>query len=135
MPKWIRRDVAPSGSTGNNTHTGVEIDPSVDVSQLLLEFIVETIGTTVTYKWQVAPEDPSVVSDANATWTDLNYIPWGDATETVAAATRARTTVSTDTLVPFVGTKAKQIFRRIRLVTTANTGVTYRGVVAGLDTA
>lgn len=137
MAKWIRREAAPTGSTGNNTHPGIEIDPSIDVSQLLLEFIVEAIGATptVTYKWQVAPEDPGNVPDANATWVDLNYILWGDTTEAVVAATRARTTASTDTVIPFLGTKAKQIFRRIRLVTSANTNVTYRAVIAGLDTS
>lgn len=135
MSRWLKRLIAPAGSAGNATHPSFEIDPSIDVSQLVLQFIVEAAGATptVTYKYQVSADDPAV-SDANSTWSDLNYVPFQDGTETVAATTRARTAVGSDTLIPFMGTKARQIFRKIRLVTTLNTNVTYRSEIAGLDT-
>lgn len=135
MSDWLKKKIAAEGSAGNNTHPSVEIDPSIDVSQFVLQFIVEAAGATptVTYKYQVSADDPSV-TDANSTWSDLNYVPFQDGTETVAAATRARTTVGSDTLIPFMGTKARQIFRKIRLVTTLNTNVTYRSELSGLDT-
>lgn len=135
MARWIRREAAPSGSIGNNTHPGVEIDPGIDMSAILLSFFVEAVGgtPTVTYKWQVSADDPNTVSDVNATWTDLNYIVYGDATEAVVTATRARTAVGSDIVVPFVGAKARQIIRRIRLVTSLNTNVTYRAIVSGID--
>lgn len=135
MARWVKKLAAPEGSTGNNTHPGVEIEPSIDLAGLLLSFIVEVVGATptVTYKWQVSADDPSTITDANAVWTDLNYILHGDTTEAVVAATRARTAVGSDTVVPFLGAKARQLFRRIRLVTSANTNVQYRAVVTGVD--
>lgn len=136
MARWLKRQIAPSGSTGNNTHASVELDPGVEFAQLILQFIVEIIGATptVTYKWQVSADDPDV-TDANSVWIDLPYVIQGDSAETAATATRARTTVGSDTVYPVIGTKTRQIFRKIRLVTSANTNVTYRAELKGLDTA
>ena len=120
------------GQTGNNTHPSVELPP--DFEQSILNFVVEAIGATptVTYKWQVSFDGPEV-SDANSLWFDAQYTVPLDTAETFVATTRVRTTVSSDPLSPYLGAKVKSVPRKIRLVTTANTNVTYRGEALGRD--
>jgi hypothetical protein len=123
------------GQTGNNTHPSVEIP--ADFDQLIATFICEATGATptITYKWQVT-FDPPEVSDANAQWTDLAYVVLAaaeDAGETFVTTTRTVTTVGRDSVLPYTGTKTQALPRRMRLVTTANTNITYRGEVQGRD--
>jgi hypothetical protein len=113
-------DAAPAGSTGNNTHAGVAVDGYEDVVTLVLEFIVSAIGATptVSFKWQGALEGPEV-SDAASNWFDLDVLPEGTATEAVTQ------TVTTVGAFPSSVEIARRPVRKIRLVTSANTNVTY----------
>jgi hypothetical protein len=136
MAKWIRQILAPGASTGNNTHASQETSPAIDQEQIALNFIIEAVGATptVSYKYQYTDDDPGIL-DANAAWKDLDYILQGDEAETVVsgATLRTVTALGTDTIIPFLGTKSRQIMRRIRLVTSANTNVTYRAELQGID--
>ena len=137
MAKWFRQLACPQGSTGNVTFPSIEVPPDVDQDAFILSFIVEAVGATptVTYKWQYSLDDPSI-SDANATWFDLLYHLPGVTPEVApVATTRARTAVSTDPLLPTQGAAKKELYRRVRLVTSANTNVTFRGEVIGLDSS
>lgn len=132
MAVWGKLYAADSGSTGNNTHTSKEIPPEWENSAGV--FVVEAVGATptVTYKWQYSLDEYSV-TDANATWFDLDYVLPGTA-DTVANATRARTAVGADIVYPFIGVGGRFV-RRFRLVTTLNTNVTYRAYFMGADRA
>jgi hypothetical protein len=112
--------LAPAGSTGNNTHNSVHIE---GYDALSVEFVVEAIGATptVTWKVQASPDDVSV-SDANAHWYDLGYVT--DASDTISVATQVSTTVGAKII--FLSNPAARKYRRFRVVTSANTNVTYR---------
>jgi hypothetical protein len=113
--------ITAGGQTGNNTHAGV---PIVGYSALAFEFVVEVAGATptVTWKIQASPDDLSV-TDGNAHWYDLGYIT--DATDTISVATRTATAAGAQ--IEFISNPVARQYRRFRLVTTANTNVTYRG--------
>jgi hypothetical protein len=114
----LKTEAAATGSTGNATHTAREVDSPSD-APVAFQFIVEAIGATptVTYKWQGSVDGTN--------FFDLAYIT--DATATEAVTTRARTTVSADIL--FLALPQARVYRHYRLVTSANTNVTYRAEI------
>jgi hypothetical protein len=118
-----RTAAAPTGSTGNNNHAGVGANPSAD--KVALEVIVEAIGATptVTYKLQATLDDDSV-ADAFADWFDVELLP---AASETAVATDTKTAVGV--YVYYLAQSAVRFGRRYRLVTSANTNVTYRANV------
>lgn len=124
MSTVLRSLTAPAGSTGNNTHPSIGI-PSVS-ARLAMTIVVEAQGATPTITWkaQVSIDDTSV-SDANSTWYDLLYVT---PTTNDTAATTARVTTALGTDVVFPDTfNDTRFWRKVRLVTTANTNTTYRG--------
>lgn len=111
--------LAPTGTTGNNTHGSVRL-PSV-AHLLAIAFIAEAVGTTVTWKTQ-GTIDPDATADGSAAWFDLPYVL--PSTDTLAQVGIVRTTVGEDLI--WLAQSHIRFFRRVRLVTSANTGVTYR---------
>lgn len=122
-------NLAPTGSTGNVTGTGLNVNPPCD--SVAFKFVVEVAGATptVTFKIQGCVDDPSV-SDANATWVDVPYITSN--TDTVATTTQTATAVGGTVFFLDVAAGAR-FFRRYRVVTTANTNVTFRCEAYCLD--
>jgi hypothetical protein len=119
--------LAPNGSTGNNTHTGVSLDAAIEAAGI--HFVVEAAGATptVTFKVQGCLDD-ATVTDANAAWQDLAYLPAG--TDTVATATQ--TVIAPGTTVEFFDlASGARFYRRYRVVTTANTNITYHATLFG----
>lgn len=113
--------LAANGSTGNNTHTGVAIGPNADAVEF--EFVVEAAGATptVTFVVQGTDDDPSV-ADGSANWVAIEYFPAGsdtasNANQTVTAVGATWFSLDTESTARF--------YRRFRLVTTANTNITY----------
>jgi hypothetical protein len=104
--------LAPSGSTGNNTHSAVQLGGSYEA--IAFQFEVEAAGTTVTWKVQGSLDGES--------FFDLAYIT--DASDTVATAGKTVTTVSKQVI--FLSNPVARRYRYFRLVTSANTGITYR---------
>jgi hypothetical protein len=100
------------------------VNPGVE--RLAIEFITEAVGATptVTYKVQGTLAD-GAISDANAGWVDVPYVT--DATDTLSQATRSMT--ATGSQVAWLSNAQGRFFRRLRLVTSANTNVTYRALV------
>jgi hypothetical protein len=120
----VRSLLAPSGSTGNNTHTSIGF-PDVNARYAMV-LDVEAVGATPTITWKVQVSiDDTSVSDANSTWYDLLYVT-PTTNDTAVTTTRVVTAVGSDVVFPDTFYDAR-FWRKIRLVTTANTNVTYRG--------
>ncbi len=111
--------LAAATSTGNNTHTSVAV--SGDSGALAFKFDITAVGgtPTVTFKIQGTMDDNVV--DASADWFDIAVIPADTTTPGTQVVTQTKTAVSVNMSFIPVHTFAK----RIRLVTTANTNVTY----------
>lgn len=105
--------LAPVGSTGNNTHAAVTLPDRYD--GLVMQMNVTAVGATptITYKFQGS-------MDAT-TWFDVAYVT--DANDTVAVATRSMTSVTSQ--IQFLSNPVARSYKYLRLVTSANTNVTY----------
>jgi hypothetical protein len=124
MSTILRSLTAPSGSTGNNTHQSIGI--SQVSSRIAATLIVEAVGATPTITWkvQVSMDDTSV-TDANSTWFDLLYVT-PTTNDTAVTTARVVTAVGLDVVFPDTFYDAR-FWRKVRLVTSSNTNVTYRG--------
>ena len=109
-------DLAPAGSTGNNSHNAVGAGPPS--GRIALEFNAEAVGATptVTYSLQGSMQDSPGSND----WEAIALIPPGSDTP---ATTRAVTAVGRT--VNHMSQGQSRFFKKYRLVTTANTNVTY----------
>ena len=119
--------LAAAGSTGNATHASVAVPSGVDV--LLVEFEVTAIGATptVTYDVQVSLDDPAI-PDASSDWVSPFGLKSSSATEADIAGTVTTVSVEAWTL-----DLLKRPCRKVRLVTSANTNVTYEADLHGVD--
>jgi hypothetical protein len=113
--------MAVTGTTGNNTSAGVGLSPAANRAAFL--FVVEAVGggPTVTYKFQ-GTLDVATVTDANANWADLLVLPIGSDTATAAPTALTATGVT----IHYLAQAHTRFVRRVRVVTSANTNVTYR---------
>ena len=117
--------LAPVGSTGNNNHTAITGVESART--LAIEFQVEAAGATPTVSFQVqgavnrdaANLDGQPASDV---WDNLALIV---SDSTTAASSAAVTKTATGTFIYFVSGMDLRRWRKIRLVTSANTNITY----------
>ena len=117
--------LAPVGSTSNNTHASVSTDADLDA--LSLEFEITAVGGTPTVSWLFqGSNDPVDVPDASSDWHALEVIP-DDAAAEIA-------TVQTKTAVGVYGASVdlkRRPVTKVRLVTSANTNVTYEAEAYG----
>lgn len=107
--------LAAKASTGNNTHAGVECGGVYD--QVAVQFVVEAVGATPTVTWKVQG------SADGLNWYDMIYIT--DASDTPAVAAEVDTVVGAS--IHFLANAPSRKYDWFRLVTSANTNVTYRG--------
>src|SRR5262245_4086002 len=119
--------MAATGSTGNNTHAGVGVSPAAKRRAAVL--VVEAVGATPTISVKLqATLDPPNIPDGSANWFDIAYMLEGSG---AAAAPVEQSVVRTVTAVGaypmYVSQGHTRYARRFRLVTSANTNVTYRG--------
>lgn len=114
--------LANPGSTGNNTHQSVGIAPMAEKICALLT--IEAVGATptITAKIQGSLDDPSL-ADGASNWFDLPFVT--DTNDTVAASL-VKTGVGAFPMWLSLASVARFV-RKFRLVTSANTNVTYRG--------
>lgn len=114
--------LAPVGSTGNNTHSGVGVHPSAyNIAGVL---VIEAVGATPTITAKLQGSMDSA-ADGSSNWFDLAVIEPGSDTST--ASPSAKTGVGS---YPFyVSLSNIKFVRKVRLVTSANTNVTYRGEI------
>lgn len=120
---YTKAKLAPLLSTGNNTHSSQSVPDSAEA--LSVAFNVTAVGgsPTVTYKLQGSLDDKNVADSASA-WFDLILLP-GDSD--TAAVSFVKTTVAT--FAQFLSI-ARMNIRKVRLVTSANTNVTYNADLA-----
>jgi hypothetical protein len=122
MPAFVGpATLAAAATTGNNSHASIK--PSPDGDKLAVAFVVEAVGATptITYKLQ-GTFDSDNVADASANWFDLMLLPSDNET---AAVSKTVTAVGQST--SYLAQASVRFVRRVRLVTSANTNVTYRG--------
>jgi hypothetical protein len=107
--------LAPTGTTGNVTlpaGVGYQIDPSAVVTAV--QIVTEIAGTTCTYTVQGSLD--------GVNWYPLAYLT--DASDTVAVAAVTRTTLGTSVL--FLSQPLSRRYKYYRVVSSANTGQTFR---------
>ena len=115
MAAFNKYALAATGRTGNNTHTGVEVGGDEETGdRVYVEFIVEVAGAT-----------PSVTYALQGSFDGTNYDTNGIALIPSSSDTVASTRAVTATGYTHNQTSQSRIFRFNRLVTTANTNVTY----------
>lgn len=113
MANFVKLDLAPTGSTGNNTHSSVALN---DISpQATVQFVVEAIGATPTVTYKVQGSYDGV------NFFDAFYAPASSDTSVNTAITVTTVGISVIYLV--------RPYKFVRLVTSANTNVTYRGEI------
>lgn len=115
---------AAVGSTGNNTHQSVGV--SQDADSIAVDFRATAIGATptITFVIQGSFDDPQT-ADASSTWVTAFVYPNGSDTGTAAPA--AVTTVTSNPV--WLSGNIGRFYKKIRLVTSANTNVTYEARV------
>lgn len=109
--------LAATGQTGNNTHTGIDIGPYAS-GRVCVNFIVEAIGATptVTFKLQGAMND-----------TTLAYADIATVDSNADTIVTTKTVTAVGQFPVFVNSgPVDRFYRFYRLVTSANTNVTYR---------
>lgn len=112
------------GQTGNNTHQSVGI--SQDADSIAVDFRATAIGATPTVTFVVQGSfDDVTVPDASSTFVTAFVYPVGSDTGTAAPA--AVTTVSSNPV--WLSGPVKRFYKKIRVVTSANTNVTYEAKV------
>lgn len=107
--------LAPAGSTGNNTHAAKGASPG-DSSKHAFQFVIEAVGGTPTVTFKVQG------SFDGTNWFDVAYVT--DASDTLAVTALTKTGVGA--YLVFVANPAARFYSQFRLVTSANTNVTYR---------
>lgn len=114
--------LAPTGSTGNNTHTALQVPPTLNA--LACQFVVEAAGATPTVTWTVQG------SPDNVNWYPIAYVT--DSSNTLAVAGVVSTSVGAK-IVFFDANSFDRFYQWFRVVTTANTNITYRAEIYGHD--
>ncbi len=106
--------LAATGTAGNVTGASVATNPNG--CGHAVQFVVEVAGSTPTVTWKVQG------SLDGTNWYDVLYVT--DASDTAASAAKVRTTVGADLI--FISNPVARQYKYYRVVTTANTNVTYR---------
>lgn len=128
MAGITKDDLAPANTTGNNTHKSVSISDRSD--QCAVHFHVDAVGATptVTFKVQAAMESGDV-DDASSHWFDIAMQP----SDTAGASEVTNVTKTAIGVYTYYLQMAQRFFKKLRLVTSANTNVTYHAHVYARD--
>lgn len=108
--------LASAGSTGNNTHTATSVGPADTVA---FQLVVEAIGATPTITWKIQG------TIDGTRFYDLAYITTSSDTVATTAVTVASPAANDGSLI-FLSNPVARQYHQYRVVTTANTNVTYR---------
>lgn len=118
--QYSKAAAAAVGSTGNNTHASKSLSASSEHVALNVRITAVGGSPTITWKWQGTYDDPSVV-DGSADWYDIAARDIGATAATTLVVSQTKTAVGNYGVV----LPADCGFTRVRLVTSANTNVTY----------
>jgi len=129
MPAYRKvGDLAPAASTGNNTHAQLEVPAEAD--SLMIEVEVEVIGATPTLTFNVQGSmDDTDLAAASSDWFEVFGMPSAGAAEVDISGTVVAVGLSAFSL-----NLVSRPVKKLRLVTSANTNVTYSAeLYAGSD--
>ena len=115
---YIKAKLAPSTIGLNVVHPSQSVPDNALLLSLAVNITAVGAGPTVTYAFQ-ASLDGGEVLDADSKWFDLMVLP---AAADVGVATDTKTAVGA---YAYFLALARMTIRKVRLVTTANTNVTY----------
>ena len=120
----ISQFAALPGSTGNTTHQSVGF--TQEATSAAVDFRCTAIGATptVTFVIQGSFDEPQTL-DASSVWVTAFVYPVGSDTGTAAPA--AVTTVSSNPV--YLRGPSLRFYKKVRVVTSANTNVTYEAKV------
>lgn len=123
------RRVGSAGAAAGTNNTHASVEAPLDADALSLEFRVTAVGATptVTFQWQASDDGPDV-TDANSDWYPVFALPSNGAAETNASGTVVAVGVS-----EFSIDLQRRPCRKVRLVTSANTNVTYDSEVRAVS--
>lgn len=110
--------LAPTGSTGNNSHA--QVGDNVGPRGLGVEFVVEVAGATPTVTYKLQGTMDTSASPPAASWFDLLTVPAGSDTAAVGA-----TVTAVGSTVLYLDAVGLRFANQFRLVTSANTNITY----------
>ena len=124
----IKGALAAAGSTGNNTHASVSLaDPGA--TAVAFNFIITAVGATPTVTWKIQGSyDDSGTSDANSSWFDMSFRDALSTSLTTLVANLTKTAVGAYVCLMPIDIPGPA---KVRLVTSANTNVTYKAEVVG----
>ena len=110
--------LAATGSTGNVTGNAVMLKMVGDagLTGVGFQFVIEAVGATPTVTWKYQGSLDGV------TWADLVYTTTANA----AGSQSTQTQTATGTYINFAAAPATLMYSYYRVVTTANTNVTFR---------
>lgn len=111
--------LAPTGSTGNNTHTAVQV-PGVGDYAVAFQLVIEAAGATPAITWKIQG------SIDGTGYTDIAYITTTSDTAASSAIVESAPAAG-DRKIIWLSNPVARRYRYFRLVTSANTNVTYRG--------
>lgn len=114
----VKSKLAPSTAGANVTHQGASVPEYLDKVTVVVNITAVGGTPTVTYKLQ-GSIDSGDVPDATSNWFDLMLLP---SNADVAVATDTKTAVGSYAYSLAVG---RTCLSKVRLVTSANTNVTY----------
>ncbi len=119
-------EMAPTGSTGNNTHAGVGCSPGATREAAVL--VIEAVGATPTISIKLqATLDPPNISDASAKWFDVAFmLPASGAIAAPVEQSVVMVQTAIGAFPMYLSQRHTRFARRLRVVTSANTNVTYR---------
>lgn len=119
--------LAPVGSTGNNTHASVNVNEDAEV--LAAEFEITAVGATptVSFLYQGSFDGPEV-ADGASDWFPLSILPGDTNVESVAVQTKTAVGV-----YPSSVEVARRPVKKVRLITSLNTNVTYEAELYAAD--
>lgn len=119
--------LAVTGSTGNATHASVSVPDEVEVLQL--EFEVTAVGSTPTISWLFQGSmDDNGSTDASSDWFGITVLPSDSNTELATVQTKTAVGVYASSVE-----LARRPLRKVRLITSANTNVTYEAEAFSVD--
>jgi hypothetical protein len=128
---------APAGSTGNNTHASLRVHPAA--AKLAFLLVVENGGATPAISWKVQGSvDRDETADGSANWFDMGLMTAASDSPAAIPIVISSATTGTSSVAWLSGggttaaSKAPpRLVRRVRVVTSNNTNVTYRVEMSG----
>lgn len=125
MPSITKHTLAPSGSTGNNTHSSVALSAQTKSITALCRITNAGATPTVTFALQGSIDDPSV-ADGASNWFSLSVRKIDNTSKVTLVLSDTQTAVG-----GYAYAVPEDVaVRKVRLAVSANTNITYTAELA-----